>query len=147
MYRYSVYGLVVRSALPLPELPEAAPAVGHGGVGSEVLVHLGPVAPRPGTQTPGGFGFWASGDEACHYLENVGAFLARGGHEIVVDPAPGVDDRVLRLSILGPALALILHQRGLLVLHASVVARDGDAVAFLGDNGWGKSYLFTGSTA
>jgi hypothetical protein len=45
------------------------------------------------------------------------------------------------LSILGPALGLILHQRGFLVLHASVVARSGGAVAFLGKNGWGKSTI------
>jgi hypothetical protein len=30
-------------------------------------------------------------------------------------------------------------QRGRLVLHASAVAIDGQAVAFLGDSGWGKS--------
>ena len=58
-----------------------------------------------------------------------------------IDPAPGVEERLLRLSLLGPALALILHQRGLLVMHASVVARGDRAVAFLGKNGWGKSTI------
>ena len=32
-----------------------------------------------------------------------------------------------------------MHQRGLLVLHASVVSFDGVAVGFLGERGWGKS--------
>jgi len=48
---------------------------------------------------------------------------------------------VLRLSLLGPVLALILHQRGLLVIHASVVARGDGAIAFLGKSGWGKSTI------
>jgi hypothetical protein len=88
-----------------------------------------------------GAGFWAAGDEACHALDGVGAFLVRGGREMVVDPAPGVEDRVLRLSILGPALALLLHQRGLHVVHASAVEIAGSAVAFAGAQGWGKSAL------
>src|SRR2546426_9378375 len=37
---------------------------------------------------------------------------------------------------LGPVLAVLLHQRGRLVLHASGVALDGCAVAFLGGSGW-----------
>lgn len=41
--------------------------------------------------------------------------------------------------LLGSALALVLHQRGFVVLHASAVAIDGQAVAFLGNKGWGKS--------
>jgi hypothetical protein len=59
----------------------------------------------------------------------------------VIDPVSGVEERLLRLSLLGPALGLILHQRGLLVIHASVVAHGSGAVAFLGKNGWGKSTI------
>jgi hypothetical protein len=99
------------------------------------------VQPLPSNVDSAGFGFWADGREACHFLEKVGAFLVRDGREIVVDPVAGVEDRVLRLSILGPALALVLHQRGLFVLHASVVAREGAAMAFLGQHGWGKSTI------
>lgn len=106
-----------------------------------MAVRLGHVEPKPLQVDTNGYGFWATADEACHYLEKVGAFLVRGGREIVVDAARDVEDRVLRLSILGPALALLLHQRGFLVLHASVVARGGEAVAFLGDSGWGKSTI------
>src|SRR5439155_13534776 len=51
----------------------------------------------------------------------------------------GVDEQAVRLFLLGPALGVLLHQRGLLVLHASTVTVDGGAVAFLGRSGWGKS--------
>ncbi|MBK9713270.1 MAG: serine kinase [Kouleothrix sp.] len=71
----------------------------------------------------------------------VGSLLVRGGREIVVDPACGVEERVLRLFLLGGALGLLLHQRGLLTLHASSVAVRGAAVVFLGESGEGKSTM------
>jgi hypothetical protein len=139
MYDYFAYRLVIRSAVPLPELvPAAEPLRAESG---DVVLRLGRVPSQPTRLDANGVGFWANGDEACHVLEKVGAFLVRGGREIVIEPAPGVEDRVLRLSILGPALGLLLHQRGLLVLHASVVARGGAAIAVLGKNGWGKSTI------
>jgi hypothetical protein len=48
---------------------------------------------------------------------------------------------MLRLYLLGPALGLLLHQRGELALHASAVCIEGQAVAFLGESGEGKSTL------
>ena len=71
----------------------------------------------------------------------VGAFLVRGGKEIIVDAISGVEESLIRLPLLGMVLAAVLQQRGLLVLHASAVAFNGDAVAFLGGSGWGKSTL------
>lgn len=90
-----------------------------------------------------GHGFWAVPPAACHYFENVGAFLVTAGREIVVDAAPDADPSLVRISVLGPALGLLLHQRGHLVLHASAVSSKGRAVAFLGARGFGKSTLAT----
>ncbi len=65
------------------------------------------------------------------------------GRDLVIEPAPGAEESELRLIMLGPALAVLLHQRGLLVLHASAAALTSDgshrAVAFMGDKGAGKS--------
>jgi hypothetical protein len=69
----------------------------------------------------------------------MGTILVRKGREIIVDPIPGLEDKVLRLFVLGPALAVLLHQRGRLVLHASAAAIAGEVVAFMGRSGWGKS--------
>lgn len=140
MYHYVAYGLSIRSGLPLPELivSRAAPdSLASGGV----VVRTGIVRRLPPQVDAAGFGFWATADEACHFLEKVGAFLVREGREIVVEPVLGAEERLLRLSLLGPAMGLLLHQRGLLVVHASVVARGGQAVAFLGNNGGGKSTI------
>ncbi len=71
----------------------------------------------------------------------VGKFLVEFGRKIVVEPAPGLPEDVLRPGILGPVFSVLLRQRGLLVVHASCVAIDGEAIAFLGHSGWGKSTL------
>jgi len=71
----------------------------------------------------------------------VGLFLVQNGNEIVIEPALQVEESALRLYLLGPAFATLLHQRGFLVLHASAVALNGSGVGFLGGSGWGKSTL------
>ncbi len=106
-----------------------------------MVLRLGRVDRAPSELDSEGGGLWATAEEACRFLAGVGTFLVRGGREIIVDPAPGVEEGVLRLSILGPALALLLHQRGQFVLHASAVESAGSAVAFTGGSGWGKSTL------
>jgi hypothetical protein len=136
MYSYAAYGLQIRSALPLPELVEV-----EAGAEEDVVVRLEPVDRRPLEFEAEGGGFWATADEACRFVPGVGAFLVRGGREVIVDPLPGIEEHVLRLPILGPVLALVLHQRGRFVLHASAVEWEGGAVIFTGGSGWGKSTL------
>lgn len=88
-------------------------------------------------------------------LPDIGFFLIKEGREIAIDPA-GIDESTLAPSILGPAMSVILRQRGYLVLHASCVAinegritsdrpqfprQQATAIAFLGASGSGKSTL------
>ena len=137
MLSYIAYGLGIRSALPLPELVAEEAA-------ADVIIRLGKakhLLPKA-TSTevyPQKAYYESTTEEAYLFWENVGAFLVRRGCEIVVEPAPGVEERVLRLFILGAALSILLQQRGWLVLHASAVTVEGGAVAFLGRSGWGKS--------
>ncbi|MCC6190073.1 MAG: hypothetical protein IT318_13645 [Anaerolineales bacterium] len=133
-YRHTAYGLNIASALSLPELlPAVSPA------STDLAVRLGAVeAPR---NDAGGAAARYGPGEVCLAFREAGAFLVRAGREIIVDPTPGADARVLRLYLLGPALTLALHQRGWLALHASAVALGGQAVGFLGAPGWGKSTM------
>jgi hypothetical protein len=132
MHSYYAYGLNLRSVLPLPELLPGAGA-------ADARIRLGEVDGMPAEARARKA--YARADAATAYLfwQEVGAFRITGGNEITVEPATGVEERVLRLFLLGPALALLLSQRGLLVLHASAVAIEGRAVAFLGESGHGKS--------
>ncbi|MEO5929530.1 MAG: hypothetical protein ABIR47_06335 [Candidatus Kapaibacterium sp.] len=86
----------------------------------------------------------ATPDEALFLWEGAGRFLVRGGNEVIVDPVAGADERVLRLYLLGPVLALLLQQRGRLVLHGSAVATASGVAAFLGESGAGKSTIAAG---
>lgn len=134
MFSYSAYGLGIRSVLPLPEL-EAR------GATSDVAVCLRGAEPISPQESAPGYFVRATGTEAYLSWRDVGRFLVRDGREVIVEPAAGVEERVLRLFLLGAVLAVLLHQRGRLVLHGSAVAVDGKAAVFLGGPGWGKSTL------
>lgn len=69
------------------------------------------------------------------------ATRSSGGREIFVAPDAQVPDRNVRVFLLGSAFGALLHQRGLLPLHANAVEIDGKAVAFMGESGAGKSTL------
>ncbi len=132
MLRYVVYGLGVHSTVELPELvPGSAPP--------DVVVRLASIPGAPPDPAASGSVVHATPDEVRLHWPEAGTILVRHGREITLDPRPGADSDVLRLYLLGPALGLLLHQRGLLVLHASAVALNGGAAAFLGHSGRGKS--------
>jgi hypothetical protein len=134
MFSYSAYGLGIHSFLPLPELVADERA-------ADVVFRFGKVNGANLEILDETRSFKATPDEAYYYLKGVGSVLARGGREVVVDPMPDTDERVVRLCLLGPAMALILHQRQRVVLHASAIAVGDRAIVFLGGQGWGKSTL------
>jgi hypothetical protein len=135
VFSYVAYGLSIDSALPLPAL------VARLGGATDVTIRVGSVDHLPSEVAPEGYYFRVTAEEVYLFWEDVGAFVVRGGYEIIVDPIPGTDERVLQLCILGPALGVLLHQREHLVLHASAVAVSGGGIAFLGEAGWGKSTM------
>ena len=71
------------------------------------------------------------------FWDEIGAFKISNGSEIIVNPSVNINQRILRSFILGTVFASLLHQRGLLILHASAVNINNEA--FLGDKGCGKS--------
>ena len=131
MFCYAAFGLRIRSALALPELVEAKEA-------SDASICFGNVDLPPEADAAEVY-VRASDQEVLLLFREVGAFLIREGHQVIVSPAPGYDERWLRHVTLGPSLAVLLHQRGRLALHASAVAVAEGAVAFVGERGIGKS--------
>ncbi|NTU85424.1 MAG: hypothetical protein HGA45_39735, partial [Chloroflexales bacterium] len=129
-----VYNLSVMSNLLLPLAAES-----HGA--PDVAVRRGQVGRPAHLELADGSLFGITDSGAYVAWDGVGACLVRDGQEIVVDQEPGGDPSLLPLLILGPALTILLQQRGHMVLHGSVVEFGGGAVAFLGDSGAGKSSL------
>jgi hypothetical protein len=134
---YSCFDFTLRSEIPLPELH---PAEGSAE-DAQVDIRIGAVPEAlPGAPAPL-HGLQVSGDDAMFRAPGAGRYLIRGGREIVVEPQPGGSARNLRLFLLGSALGILCHRRGLLLLHANAIVSDGAAFAFAGASGAGKSTL------
>ena len=132
MYSYFAFGLGIHSDLLLPEFTAAQ-------IEGDIFIRLKSTDFRPQSNKVSQPYFEMSQERTVLSLEGVGAFLIRDGREIVIIPAPDADIRRIRRYIVGTAMAILLYQRGYLVLHASSVNIDDQAVAFLGFSGSGKS--------
>jgi hypothetical protein len=104
-------------------------------------VRWGDVPPPPPSALAAGPLRQVTKEEARFGLPGVARLLVRGGNEIIVERQPDADDEMIRLLLLGTGAALLLHQRGLLPLHASAVVTPAGAVLFMGHSGVGKSTL------
>lgn len=135
MYLYRAYGLNIHSEIALPELvPSTTTEI-------DVSIRFGRVDRSTMKVNRLGTYLKVTPQEVSFFWEGVGGMLVRGGTEAIIDPLPGVEERLLRLPILGIVFSVILHHRGFLVLHASAVEVNGGAAVFLGGRGWGKSTL------
>ncbi len=131
-YGYRAYGLTIRSDLPLAEL-DADPAENP-----DIRVQLRPVPRRDGVAGDGTH-FEFGEDYQRLSWEPVGAFAIHGTHTVDIDPAPDAEEQLLHLPLLGPIMAIMLHMRGFLTLHASAIEIGGSSAIFVGDKGAGKS--------
>jgi len=152
---YIVFGLTVHSNLPIPGLSP----LGSSKKIADVEVHLG-VQPdfqrdaRPGSEeltyassytddsgnpalriwktTGGGFLRLA-------YYDGIQFWLARNGKSLwAVWPATSAMEDVASY-LLGPVIGLLLRLRGVTCLHASAISVDNRCIAFVGEEGAGKS--------
>jgi hypothetical protein len=123
-YRYRAYGLRIRSEVPL------APFITEERGPSEAVDVAVRLTLPSGDRQPGDVEF-----EPVEALR----VLVRNGETAFLQPAPGLPREALAEFVSGVVFAVVLQQRGALVLHASA-ARIGDgAVAFTGFSGAGKS--------
>ncbi|MBU7581635.1 MAG: serine kinase [Nostoc sp. TH1S01] len=136
MFSYLAYGICIQSEIPIPEFIP-------GQRGCDVTVHLDndhtaiDYLPEEALNYP--WGLKISLEESIVYIKEVAVFLVQSGNKIVVVPAQNASDLLIRFYLVGTVMATLLYQRGLLVLHGSVVNIHGGAVAFLGVSGQGKS--------
>jgi hypothetical protein len=142
MYTYVVYGLKLKSEIEFPEL-----------IGTE---SLSPYDPTPVEIFKGDVphdlanaetsveGYRILKDTALFVMTGTARFLITDGKFIRVASEAGHEPSWLRIVLLSGALGILLHQRGLLPLHASAVVSNNICIAFGGNSGVGKSTLASG---
>lgn len=129
---YEIFGLNVRSDFPIPELQPA-----RAQDPADVTIRTSDIP--QGRNLPSGVHSMEGG--ALLVVEGVGRYWVANGNEIVVEPCADAAIQNVLLYVLGSAIGLLMHQRGLLPLHANAVEIEGKAVAFLGPSGAGKSTM------
>jgi hypothetical protein len=130
IHRAHAYNLDIWSDIALPEFMEA-----RGGVDVAIVLENEDAGADCATAR------WSFDAEVVCQFPKVGRFRVRGGREIRIAPVPGADTELIRLYVEGMMMAVLLHQRGYHVLHASVVEIQGRAIAFVGHVGAGKSTM------
>lgn len=135
IHHYHVFGLHLASELELPELSPAAPLAA-----ADCRIAVAAVEKPAAGEAPSAS--WLHPAPGVYQIDMPDArFRIEHGRRIVVDPLPSKAPGDVRLWLLGTALAVLLHQRGHLPLHASAVLIDGEVHAFCGASGAGKSTL------
>jgi hypothetical protein len=154
-FNYSVFGLSLRSNLAIPGLNPAGASL----PATDVEVHLGisPATHSDSSTDPGELKFVSSdlnaaGEPALRiwhveggallylaYCDGMEFWLDRKGTSVWAKCPAASSLEDVATFLLGPVLGLLLRLRGVTCLHASAVAFDDRAVAFVGDEGAGKS--------
>jgi len=136
LFHYHAFGLNISSELELPPLMPAKDVVN-----ADVTIRRCEVAESglesPEKSTPF---FQCAKDALWLYVPEIARFLVVDGCTISVD-AIAADEQSIRLFLLGSCLGAILHQRGLLVLHANAIRFGDHCVVFASASGQGKSTL------
>jgi hypothetical protein len=152
---YSLFGLLIRSNLPLPGVVRAAPAANS----PSLLLHLGMSPYSHGEFLPDGeelryvspyaneagepeMRIWRAAKDALlriAYFDGTQFWLDRKLENLWATWPAGSSFEHALTYLLGPVLGILLRLRGMTCLHASAVAFGGYSVAFVGSAGAGKS--------
>ena len=131
MRSYRAFGITFASSLALPELPEVDSP-------PDVRITLG-LAGVPDAAWHSGRQSWGEPGIAWVFQPAWGAIRIEAGSHITIEMRGGLTEAGIRVWLLGPAMAILLHQRGFLVLHGSAIDVGGLAAIFVGASGAGKS--------
>jgi hypothetical protein len=128
--------LSVISEIVLPGLiagtAEAAPQV-------QVMIRRGAVPKSLPDPNAAGPTWQLAGTRFLLRIPDIAWFLLNDGSEIVSAPEAHERAADIPIFLLGTVFGILLHQRRQIVIHASAVRVNGEAVLFCGPSGAGKS--------
>lgn len=139
MYSYQAFQLITHSEL---ELPELQPITNTKSTNIDLVIRYGAV-PTDGLNNPCKKGLFFQAKPGIFWLHipNVARFLVIAGNEIIIEPALGAAEALVRVFLLGSCFGVLLMQRGLFLLHGNAIQVDDYAISLTGQSGAGKSTL------
>lgn len=144
-YQYTSYGVLLRSEIPL--------ALQQGNQAGDATIEIRSEPASFFTRAIRGASFDENLQEWYRYAgladlssyarwEGLGEFLVSSdGRRVHCRRFRGAHSESFQVYLLQRALSFALVKQGLEPLHATAVVVDGQAIAFLGDSGFGKSTL------
>lgn len=150
VFWYSIYGLHVRSDMPLPIAQAPRPEASAPDIVFR-CAQPGQTAPRPDGpavartpcpvhavdetihRSPRGTWIWNRSTATC--------YISPDARQVDLYPEDGAEPKALALMLVGQVSIFILHQLGYPSLHASAVTTERGALVFLGPQGRGKSTM------
>jgi hypothetical protein len=81
------------------------------------------------------------GDRVLFYWPDEACYIVQQGRSVEIFLTGPFNPKLVELSILGPILSTILHQRKKIPFHGCAVVKNGKANVFMGDQGMGKSTI------
>ena len=134
-YNYMVYGLIIKSRIPIPELPKYS-----GDIDEDILITEGTLPEDIKEKLRDSY--WA-GDENniyCRTIEGM-QFSIKEGRHILID-GYSKENAIYTISyLLGCIFSILMAQRQVVAIHGGSVVIDNKGVIITGDSGAGKSTL------
>ncbi len=133
MFYYTAFGLIISSEIQFPEL------VASENKEADLKIIIG-VTPKL-LENPdfSNDEFSITPTQFLQHIEEVAYYYAEKGEIIIVEPYKDADLRSLRIYLLCSTMSAIIHQRGMIPMHASGILTDQGVVLIIGDSGAGKS--------
>lgn len=141
-YNYSVYGMNLKSPIPLPGLPQATAKpdvnIRFGKISDRLLARKLPSLKQFNKMTSV---IKVSPQAMFFQWQTIGKVLIENGTDVVIESKEGTEKEDILPFLTGLILGVLLHQRGSFVIHASAVRINNQVIAFMGEKGYGKSTL------
>jgi hypothetical protein len=140
LYYYYAYTCLIESVFPFPEFVPVRAEKMKDAI-PDITICYGEVPGELNNPTGCGELYQASLNQFLLKLDHIASYLVLNGNKIIVQPAPDSIESDIRVFLLGSCIGALLHQRGVLALHASGIGSESGAVLFTGVSGAGKSTL------
>lgn len=135
-YFYKAFGLVFKSCIEHPEFFAQGPSEYP-----DCTINFGEVPVNLSNPDKIGGVYQTQGNQFLLKIEKVGRYLIENGNAITIDKLRATTNRETIIFLWASAMAALLHQRGMLIVHGSTVKIGESAVIFSGRSGSGKSTM------